>query len=366
MSTSAHLVDHHKQRRSTILSSTFATYQRQLLRAALVGVLISTSISILPQSAYSEAHQPARMLIDEASDHPAEILGTATEDRRAVRHPDGRVTVESWSQPVRVEKPDGKWGWIDTTLVEKDGALQPKLSKSGLRLSVGGEGKPLASLSASGDSALHLSWTTSLPRPTVAGNRATYPNAAGPGTDLIVTALGTGFRQEIVLHQRPKKGIDLSLPIRTESSELSSTENGRLQLTDNSGRRIVESSSSIRLAGTPSNKSKSSANRAKPLKSAMVVEDGTQKLSLSPTGSVLDDPKTTYPLTISSTFLMSLDNDVDVADDSQLADPTRPFLVAGSVFGIETCPCTALWPAQCGDLASARRRPSGAAGQSTG
>ncbi|WP_246646594.1 hypothetical protein [Nonomuraea ceibae] len=179
-------------------------------------------------------------LVNEDPAQPVELLGAATETMRATRHPDGRITMETWSQPVRVkQQATGAWAWIDTTLTERDGALQPKVAKTGAAFSPGGADLPAVTFSANEKQSISLSWPTPLPRPTVAGNKATYADAAGPGADLVLTALPTGYRQEIVLRAKPVKPLDVRLPVKANGLKFRTREDGRVELADASGHRVT-------------------------------------------------------------------------------------------------------------------------------
>ncbi|MEV4898613.1 hypothetical protein AB0K48_55705, partial [Nonomuraea sp. NPDC055795] len=53
----------------------------------------------------------------------------------------------------------------------------------------------------------------------MAGNKATYPDAAGPGADLVLIALPTGYRQELVLREKPAKPVEISLPVKGKAMQ---------------------------------------------------------------------------------------------------------------------------------------------------
>ncbi|GGL01352.1 hypothetical protein GCM10010126_70760 [Planomonospora parontospora] len=135
---------------------------------------------------------------------PGELLGAAPQDRRVTKQPDGRLVIEAWTQPVRVHR-DGAWRWIDPTLVESGGVLRPKITVTPVEFTSGGARKPLATLTTQDGKPVTFTWPTALARPTVTGGKAVYADAAGPGSSLVVTALPTGFRWEIVLKSRPAK-----------------------------------------------------------------------------------------------------------------------------------------------------------------
>ncbi|WP_199536783.1 hypothetical protein [Spongiactinospora gelatinilytica] len=120
--------------------------------------------------------------------------------------------MELWSRPVRLKQQDGKWAWIDTRLTSQGGVIKPKLTKAPLTFSAGGNTQPLAKISTGEGRSLALSWPSPLPPPALSGGTATYTDAAGPGADLVLTALAAGFRYDIVVRRRPDQPLDLTLP----------------------------------------------------------------------------------------------------------------------------------------------------------
>ncbi|MEV4017432.1 hypothetical protein AB0J35_43775 [Nonomuraea angiospora] len=147
---------------------------------------------------------PLRAAIEEAKkqNKPVPVEAVYTETSRTWAYPDGHLTLQSYAGPSQLKQSDGSWAWIDTTLVERDGALKPKLAKADVSFSLGGNG-PFASMVRGKGQRFALSWLKDLPRPEVTGNVARYRDAAAPGADLVVTALPTGFRHDVVLRERP-------------------------------------------------------------------------------------------------------------------------------------------------------------------
>ncbi|MFC7640057.1 hypothetical protein ACFQX6_02660 [Streptosporangium lutulentum] len=52
-----------------------------------------------------------------------------------------------------------------------------------------------------------------LPKPKLTGNAATYQSAYGEDVDLVVTATATGFRQQIIIRERPTGPLTFRLPV---------------------------------------------------------------------------------------------------------------------------------------------------------
>jgi Concanavalin A-like lectin/glucanases superfamily len=126
-----------------------------------------------------------------------EVTSQRTETTQVFANPDGTFSTSATSRPVRVKKADASWSDVDTTLRRNaDGSVSPVAVLGGLRLSGGGTG-PLATLSTDGRS-LGISWSGTLPAPTLSGDTATYSEVL-PGVDLKVRATSDGFANTVVV-----------------------------------------------------------------------------------------------------------------------------------------------------------------------
>jgi hypothetical protein len=130
--------------------------------------------------------------------------------------PDGRTfTTEVTAGPVRTRR-GSTWVPIDTTLAEQGGVLKPKGIAGGasLEISTGGSG-PFVTMTYADGQRYALSWPTVLPKPTVKGGVATFTDAAGRGSDLVVTVLPTGFRHDVILRERPARPLEIRIGVET-------------------------------------------------------------------------------------------------------------------------------------------------------
>ncbi|MEV6153006.1 DNRLRE domain-containing protein [Nonomuraea sp. NPDC052129] len=220
-------------------------------------------------------------------------------------------------------------------MVEENGVLRPKVAKAATEFSTGGSNKPLVTFSPQTKQSVSLNWPTTLPRPTIVGNRATYADAAGSGADLVLTALPTGYRQEIVLRTKRSKPLEISMPVITQNLKLRTGKDGRLELADASGHSLAHALNSSAFATLQEGKQATLLSPVPGKVKTTLTGDSAQKsLVITPDASFLNDPATKYPVTIDSAVTMSLDGDIDVADDGAMGDPTRPLLTAGAIFGI--------------------------------
>ncbi|MFD8529651.1 hypothetical protein ACFV0L_19755 [Streptosporangium canum] len=142
-----------------------------------------------------------------------EIESLRSETATYYANPDGKtLRMEQYLEPIRVKNTGGDgFTPIDTTLVKADGAIKPKAAKGSLTLSAGGNTEAIKS--KSGDIAARIDAPRTLPKPTLNGSTATYSSVYGKGTDLLVTATPTGFRQQIVIRERPAGPVTFRIPV---------------------------------------------------------------------------------------------------------------------------------------------------------
>ncbi|WP_283133707.1 RICIN domain-containing protein [Rhizohabitans arisaemae] len=120
-----------------------------------------------------------------------EVTAKRSPTAQVFANPDGTLTMESSAMPRRVKRADGSWADIDPSLrAGPDGALAPVASTLDVRFSGGGAG-PMVTV-GQGAEQVALTWPEALPKPSVAGDTATYGDVY-PGTDLHLRATGTGF-----------------------------------------------------------------------------------------------------------------------------------------------------------------------------
>ncbi len=125
-----------------------------------------------------------------------ELVSARTETSDTWATPDGKWTVRRHGTPVRVLRA-GAWVATDPSLMfASDGKVVSKAATVSVSFSGGGTG-PLLTGVMDGRT-LSLSWPKALPKPTLAGNVATYANVL-PSVDLQVKAEIEGFSQLLVV-----------------------------------------------------------------------------------------------------------------------------------------------------------------------
>jgi hypothetical protein len=135
---------------------------------------------------------PAERALAEAvaTGEPVEVTELTTQTRRVLANPDATFDAEVSAEPVRVRR-DGAWVPVDTTLVARgDGTVAPAAAALDVSFSGGGSG-PLVRM-ATGTRSVSLSWTGTLPAPTLSADRALYQDVL-PGVDLVVRVGVEGF-----------------------------------------------------------------------------------------------------------------------------------------------------------------------------
>ncbi|MEV0632137.1 DNRLRE domain-containing protein [Nonomuraea wenchangensis] len=277
------------------------------MKAVAAGLLITPILVIgsTPNAAAESAQNITQQNVTPTTTpkEPVELLGAATESTRYWRYPDGRITTEMWTRPVRVKK-QGLWAWIDTTLSEQEGVIRPKVIKGDLSL----KGASTTFSPTPGQS-IALTWPTDLPKPELKGNRATYTDAAGPGADLVVAALPMGFRYDVVLRRRPAKDLKIQIPVNGDGLTMRKASNGQLRVT-NAEDKYVAVAPKPTLHDKESARSRSAKSRT--VKTTVLDESGRQTLILEPDTDYLTDPATAYPVTIQSAFSITPTADADV------------------------------------------------------
>lgn len=278
------------------------------------------SVTTFPRPA--DPDEPLRAAIEEAKrlNQPVAVEAVYTETSRTWAYPDGHLTLQSYAGPSQLKQPDGSWAFINTDLIEQDGVLKPKLAKADISFSLGGDA-PFASMERDKGQRFALSWLKDLPRPEVSGNVARYIDAAGPGADLVLTALPTGFRHDVVLRERPTGPVEYRIPVATEGLSLAEGKKGKgLTLVDGKGKQVASAVEPVMVEAGPSpaeaDSGKATPPRTGTIDTQVVQEQGQQVLVLKPDPAFLSDPTTRYPLTVDPTTTLPLLSDQVIGSDS--------------------------------------------------
>ncbi|GHB54795.1 hypothetical protein GCM10010331_48140 [Streptomyces xanthochromogenes] len=262
-----------------------------------------------------------------SSGQPYELTSARTEATDTWAQPDGSFMVRQYGQAVRVWR-DGAWVATDPTLVfASDGSVVPKASTVAVKFSGGGTGPMLSG--AKDGRTLTLSWAKPLPKPTLNGNVATYPEVLA-GVDLQLKADIEGFSQLLVVKTaEAAKNPELAqLQFATNTVGLDiakDDETKSLVATDPSGQTVFTSPAPLMWdSSTPKNPptpaaaplakralaageaASAPADSFEPGAGAKDAQMGTEisggKLDITPDQKLLTGSDTTYPVYIDPTW----------------------------------------------------------------
>ncbi|TQS04765.1 hypothetical protein FLX08_39805, partial [Microbispora hainanensis] len=291
--------------------------------AAWIAGKSGNAISNVPSQARVAASQAAAK-----QGKAVEVADETTATSITYAQPDGKTfKTEVTAGPVRTRQA-GKWVPVDTALAAQGGKLRPKILAEGtvVEFSAGGT-DPFVKMTADGKS-YALRWPTPLPKPIVKGSVATYTDAAGVGADLVVTALPTGFRHEVVLRQRPSKPLELRIGVEDEGLTLSEGKGGQLLLRGTDKRLVA--------AGTRPMVSDGGARdlpaRRGGAGTDVVTKNGRTELVVTPDQAFLADAGTSYPVRVASAVTLPLAADMEVTTFDTAGSPAvtdTPYVMAG-------------------------------------
>ncbi|MDQ1013133.1 RHS repeat-associated protein [Streptomyces sp. V4I23] len=279
--------------------------------ALLLSVTVMEGAAVGAESQSAQAETPANLGPAQADDEasaqvmarlqkrPIEILDARTDSTTSWANPDGTVTVQSFTGPIRVKDSHGAWQPVDVTLSEVDGKVLPKAAAADIAFSAGGSTAPLAQVTR-GEKTFGVAWDGALPKPVLKGNMATYPNAV-PGGDVVVSALPEGFSHSVVLRERPSGPVEFRLPVTAKGLTLAETPDERLRWEDTKGKQVAAAPPPLMWDGTQDAKSKEPENAQVVTTTVETAADGRQTLVLKPSATFLSDPDVTYPVVVDPT-----------------------------------------------------------------
>ncbi|WP_169789224.1 DNRLRE domain-containing protein [Nonomuraea candida] len=226
-----------------------------------------------------------------------------TETSTTYANTDGKTLVtELHTDLIRVKQGDA-WQPVDTTLVVDGGVIRPRSTKSQLVLSSGGGDQLLSMAGEKAGSEFKLRAGKKLPVPRLSGNRAQYADAYGPGIDLVVTATSTGFRQEIVIRQRPTQPLRLKVPVELPAKlSYKKNGNGGLVLRDSTGRDAKNDKPlpTPYMVDAGVNLAIGEEGRVGKVATTLEKDGDREVVVLNPDQDFLSDSAVTYPVTLMS------------------------------------------------------------------
>lgn len=194
-----------------------------------------------PSNLDAEAASAAR---EAARTGVAEIVAGATSPTELLKAmPDGTMTLELSTVPVRTERSENEWVPIDTDLVLRDGWWEPADSARPVRFSNGGT-DVLTQIRTETGEWLSESWSHgTLPIPVVDGRTATYPSVF-EDVDLRLTATELGMASVYVVKTPEAAAREelTDLGVELEGADISREPTGAYTAETDSGSSITASS----------------------------------------------------------------------------------------------------------------------------
>lgn len=246
-----------------------------------------------------------------------EALSERTESSTTWANPDGTVTTDAASGPVRFrDRATGAWRNIDVDLTKSaDGSIVAKNHPLDLKLSgvagpqrgvkSGTAGKaqtspvPLVSLDAGEGRSLDLSWRGVLPEPTLSGTTARYTDVL-TATDLIIESTRTGFEQFLELKDRSAVDATGSVTLTLSAKGIEARANADRSVTfldTETGKQVGVLPAPEMWDASIDEQSGEHLRRADV--GLKVTQSGDAiDLTLTPDAAFLADPATTFPVTV--------------------------------------------------------------------
>jgi len=254
--------------------------------------------------------RPSALLTARVQRARVEILSERTETSSTWANPDGTLTTELSSGPVRFRDHAGAWRDIDVTLEQAaDGSVRARAHPLGLALAgpggAPGKARDLVRVSAGGRE-VAFGWRGALPRPVVDGTRATYPEVL-PDVDLVVEATRTGFEQSLVVKARPADpaALAVGLPVTLRGLTARGRAGGGVEFVAGDGRVAGLLAEPVLWDARVDERSAEHTHRAA-VGMTVSGSGAAVDVRLVPDKAFLADPATVYPVTIDPSYSAQL------------------------------------------------------------
>jgi RHS repeat-associated protein len=291
-----------------------------VLAVGLVAQVLGVPTAVAQQ--HQQPTSPAAAPVAERPDRPSalltarvqrsrvEIASERTETSSTYANPDGTLTTQQYTGPIRFRDRAGNWRDIDVTWEQAaDGSVRARAHPLGLALAgpggAPGKARDLVRLSAGGHG-MTLGWRGRLPRLVVEGTRATYPEVL-PGVDLVVEATRTGFEQFLVVKARPADpaALAVTLPLALQGLTAHRRAGRGVEFVDGQGRVAGLLAEPVMWDAQVDPLSGEHARRA-PVAMTVTGAGSAVAVRLVPDKGFLADPATVYPVTIDPSYTNQL------------------------------------------------------------
>ncbi|TDD61353.1 LamG domain-containing protein [Kribbella antibiotica] len=235
-----------------------------------------------------------------------ELPDRTTELSQTFVNPNGTFTYEQSIMPVRTKR-DGKWIGLDATLERSaDGMIRPRAASVQMAFSAGGSG-PLVAMKDADGGELKFSWPGELPKPDVKADTLTYRSVL-PDVDLKITVSTSSFTEVLVVHTPEAADLPalrkITFGMHANGVAMRKTRSGGFEALDRFGRAIFSGPQPTMWDSRGSGRSEpAGSDRAEaPLEGdevrPMPLDVAGKSISITPSASLADDPKTVYPIYI--------------------------------------------------------------------
>jgi hypothetical protein len=247
-----------------------------------VTIVLALLAAVVTVSGAPASHSPPRAA------GRGELTTQGTETTRVFANPNGSRTMELHAMPIRARRGDS-WVPLDNTLhTGPDGRIAPAVSATPVVFSSGGS-TPLV-VFGSQDRQLTLRWHGNLPRPTLEGDTATYPDVL-PGTDLRVKATAQGFSHSLIV-KTPQAARDprlakVTFGLEAKGLTAKADQNGVITVTDRAGATAFQAAPPQMWDANPERR-----------KVTIPVTVTPDELTLVPDQALLTDPTARFPIEI--------------------------------------------------------------------
>ncbi|MFJ7155461.1 DNRLRE domain-containing protein [Streptomyces sp. NPDC101118] len=273
-----------------------------------------------PKGPAEAADTASAVLMARLQNRRIEITGERTASTTSWANPDGTLSLDTFTGPVRFQDDRGTWRTIDADLTETpDGDVEAAAHPLGLTLagkssaaevarvrkSGGKPGEkrtaavPLVTLDSGEGHEMTLSWRGALPDPSVKGTVARYPGVT-TATDMVIESTRTGFEQFLELKDRSAVGANGSVTLTLQAKGLKVKANADRSvafLDAKNGKQVGLLPSPVMWDSQVSPKSGEHTNTADV--GLKVAQSGsTVDITLTPDAKFLADPATKFPVTI--------------------------------------------------------------------
>ncbi|RDG37915.1 sugar-binding protein [Streptomyces corynorhini] len=249
-----------------------------------------------------------------------EATGARTETSTTYVNPDGTVTEQTYTGPIRFKDGHGAWQDVDVSLTRADdGSIRAKAHPHGLTLAgrhaapkglkaTGVQSAaapvPLVTVEDRAGREMRLGWYGALPAPTIEGaddTVARYKDAL-PATDLLIESTRTGYEQFLELKDRSAVDANGQVTYRLAAKGLTAKahEDGSITFTDAKGRAAGVLPSPVMWDARLDKNSGEHTHTAK-VGVKLAQEDDAIAITLTPDAAFLADPETRFPVVVDPT-----------------------------------------------------------------